>query len=85
MKLQYETISYNIEEALTYLKRVLKKCKNKSLAEEEFIPEMEHILCHLNFSLNARYLNLKCISALSKEEFKNYTFPPKEIFKQQQR
>jgi len=80
MKLQYETIGYEIEEALVYLKRLFKEVKNKTLMDGEFLPEMEHILWHLNFSFNARYLSRKEVNNLSREKSRNYTFPPKEIF-----
>ena len=61
MKFQYETISYDLKEALEYLKRLLRQCRNKTLNEGEFLPEIEHILWHLNFSFNARYLSRKKI------------------------
>jgi len=77
MKLQHDTIKYNIEEALVYLKRLLKEVKNKTLTEEEFIPEMEHILCHLNFSVNARHLSRKKASKLSQSEYEKHTRPPR--------
>lgn len=77
MKLQHNTVKYNIEEAIVYLKKLLKKVKNRSLTEEEFIPAMEHILYHLNFSVNARYLSRKQTSKLSQAKYEKYILPPK--------
>lgn len=77
MKLQNDTIKYNVEEAMEYIKKILKKVKNKTLTEEEFIPAMEHILYHLNFSVNARYLNRKQTAKLSQAKYEKYILPPK--------
>ena len=81
MKLQFDTISYHLDEATAYLKKILGKCKNKKMYDGEFLPEIEHILSHLNFSYNARYLSRKKVSELSQAEYEQYTLPPKEIFK----
>lgn len=76
MKLQYDTIEYDMEEALVYLKKLLKDVKNKTLTEEEFIPEMEHIFSHLNFSVNARHLSREKVSKLSQKEYEKYIRSP---------
>lgn len=81
MNLQHKTIGYHLQEALAYLKRLYKACKNESLTEGEFLPEMEHILWHLNFSFNARYLSRKKAASLNRAKYKQYILPPLEIFK----
>ena len=80
MNLQHETITYHIQEALDYLKKVLKKAKDKTLDDGEFLPEIEHILWHINFAFNARYLDSKKASSLKQLKYGKYLLPPKEIF-----
>jgi len=80
MKLQHETITYNLQEALDYLEGVVKRSKVKTLNDGEFLPEVEHILWHINFAFNARYLSRAKVSRLKQVDYEKYLLPPKEIF-----
>ncbi|MCG8430088.1 MAG: hypothetical protein MJA29_02800 [Candidatus Omnitrophica bacterium] len=71
MRLAHNTISYDLEEAIQYLKEILRRVENKSITEEEFLFEMKHVFLHLNFAVNARHLTRKTVTQLSQEKFES--------------
>lgn len=85
MKIQWDTLEYNIEDALVELKKVLKLARNKTLEEGDIFPLMQHALEILSFAFNARFLNREVISKMSQEEWEKYLVPPKEIFGDQRK
>ena len=68
-KLNYELMSQEIEESITYLKRVLKECKSSSISDWGFLFEMAHIYWHLNSAVNARHLSCKVFSEGDYDDF----------------
>lgn len=66
MKIKYETIERDIQEAHDYLTKLLRKVKKKAIDDGELLPELEHICMHINAAYNKQYLTLDQVLRKSK-------------------